>query len=294
MVRLRQIHFSPVLLYWKYTTNDSKQEHLPKTDRDSGKLSSGTTGMVLKEVRTIGSIDRTKVLCASSLAASIGDSIKNRALWLFVAFFAAVTIAGAVIGDNFRINRELLKQAEIKYGKDAATRLLAWEEMIRTDKSRSDREKLEKVNQFFNTRIRFVNDIDLWGVQDYWATPFETLCRNAGDCEDFAIAKFFTLKAIGMPEEKINIMYVKALQYGIAHMVLAYYSEPGVEPLILDNLIDGIVPASKRPDLLPVFGFNGSGLWTAKQRSQGKLTGTSSGRLRPWQDLQQKMSGNKL
>jgi predicted transglutaminase-like cysteine proteinase len=197
-------------------------------------------------------------------------STKKKASCLILIFVAAATIAGAVIGDNFRINRELLKQAEIKYGKDAATRLLEWEDAIRQDKSKSDREKLEKVNQFFNSRIRFVNDIDLWGVQDYWATPFETLCKNAGDCEDFAIAKFFTLKAIGMPEEKLNIMYVKALQYGIAHMVLAYYSEPGTEPLILDNLIDGIAPASKRPDLMPVFGFNGSGLWTAKQRSQGK------------------------
>jgi predicted transglutaminase-like cysteine proteinase len=241
-----------------------------------------------------GNDDRRTSRHASTLATRIGHSAKSRVFWLFVAFFSAAAIAGAVIGEKFHINRELLKQAEIRYGKDASTRLLEWEEMIRTDKSKSDREKIEKVNRFFNSRIRFVNDIDLWGVQDYWATPFEFLCRNAGDCEDFAIAKYFTLKAIGMPEEKLNIMYVKAVQYGIAHMVLAYYSTPGAEPLILDNLIDGIVPASKRPDLLPVFGFNGSGLWTAKQRSQGKLTGTSSGRLRPWQDLQQKMSGNKL
>jgi predicted transglutaminase-like cysteine proteinase len=249
--------------------------------------------MVLKEVRKIGSIDRTKSRYGSTLTAWIGHS-KKEALWLILAFFAAATIAGAVIGENFQINRELLKQAEIKYGKDAATRLLEWEDMIRRDNTKTDREKIEKVNQFFNTRIRFVNDIDLWGVQDYWATPFETLCRKAGDCEDFAIAKFFTLKAIGMPEEKLNIMYVKALQYGIAHMVLAYYSSPGAEPLILDNLIDGISPASKRPDLLPVFGFNGGGLWTAKQRSQGKLAGSSSDRLKPWQELQKKMSGNKL
>jgi hypothetical protein len=77
-------------------------------------------------------------------------------------------------------------------------------------------------------------------------------------------------------------------------MVLAYYSTPGAEPLILDNLIDGIAPASKRPDLLPVFGFNGSGLWTSKQRSQGKLAASSSDRLKPWQALQKKMSENKL
>jgi predicted transglutaminase-like cysteine proteinase len=250
------------------------------------------TGMMLKEVRKIGSINRSKFWRRPTQFAARHCS-RIEYLLLILAFFVAVAIAGAVIGENFQINRELLKQAEIKYGKDAGTRLLEWEDMIRKDKSKSDREKLEKVNQFFNTRIRFVNDIDLWGVQDYWATPFETLCRKAGDCEDFAIAKFFTLKAIGMPEEKLNIMYVKALQYGIAHMVLAYYSTPGAEPLILDNLIDGIAFASKRPDLLPVFGFNGGGLWTAKQRSKGELPG-SSDRLKPWQNLQKKMSENKL
>ena len=196
--------------------------------------------------------------------------------------------------EGFRINRELLKQAEIKYGKNAATRLLEWEDIIRTtDRSKSDREKLEKVNQFFNTRIRYASDVEVWGVKDYWATPLEFLCRNAGDCEDFAIAKFFTLKEIGVKEERLNIMYVKALQYGIAHMVLSYYSTPGAEPLILDNLIDGIAPASMRPDLLPVLGFNGSGLWTAKQRSQGKLP-LRSERLKPWRNLQKKLSESKL
>lgn len=229
-----------------------------------------------------------------SARTAVKKHLRGKSFLLGMAFFAAAVIAVAGVGENFRINRELLKQAEAKYGKDAGTRLLAWEDMIRKDNSTSDRQKLEKVNQFFNSRIRFASDWDVWGVEDYWATPFEFLCRNMGDCEDFAIAKFFTLKAIGVGEEKLNIMYVKALQYGIAHMVLAYYSTPGAEPLILDNLIDGIAPASKRPDLLPIFGFNGSGLWTAKQRSQGKLAGTSSDRLKPWQNLQKKMSDNKL
>jgi len=229
-------------------------------------------------------------------AASLRGAIslrKTGPVLLILALFAAA-IAGAVItGENFQINRELLKQAEEKYGKEAGTRLLAWEEMIRQDKSPTDWEKLEKVNHFFNSRIRFVNDIDLWKVQDYWATPFEFLCRQAGDCEDFAIAKFFTLKAMGMDEEKINISYVKAIQYGIAHMVLTYYSEPEAEPLVLDNLVDAIAPASRRPDLMPVFSFNGSGLWTAKQRGKGKLAGGSD-RLKPWQELQKKMAEGKL
>jgi predicted transglutaminase-like cysteine proteinase len=224
----------------------------------------------------------------------MGECCKKAGIVLLILLLLVVVVAGAVIrGENFRIDRDLLKQAEAKYGKDAVTRLLEWEEMIRQDRSRTDREKLEKANHFFNSRIRFASDMEIWGVQDYWATPFELLCRKAGDCEDFAIAKYFTLKAMGMEEEKLNISYVKAIQYRIAHMVLTYYSEPDAEPLVLDNLTDTLSPASSRTDLLPVFSFNGSGLWTAKQRGKGKFAGGSD-RLKPWQDLQQKMTGNKL
>ncbi|WP_459936463.1 transglutaminase-like cysteine peptidase [Desulfonatronum parangueonense] len=214
---------------------------------------------------------------------------RNYRTWLFAILIAAAVCPSAFADENFRINREILNQAATRYGEGAVTRLLEWEDMIRnTDRTKSDLEKLEKVNQFFNTRIMYVTDMELWGVEDYWATPFEFLSRNAGDCEDFAIAKYFTLKAMGVKEEKLNIMYVKALQFGIAHMVLAYYSTPEAEPLILDNYIDAILPASKRPDLLPVFGFNGSGLWSARQRAQGSLPGRSE-RLRPWQELQSRM-----
>jgi predicted transglutaminase-like cysteine proteinase len=213
---------------------------------------------------------------------------------LVLTVFAGLVIAAPVITETvFRFDKEFLKKAEEKCGKEAPARFTAWEELIHNDKSPSDREKLSKVNHFYNSRIRFVSDIELWGVQDYWATPIEFLCKNAGDCEDYAIAKFFTLKAMGVAEDKLNIAYVKALQYNIAHMVLTYYSEPGAEPLVLDNLIDSIEPASKRTDLMPVFSFNSAGLWTAKERGKGKLAGGSD-RLKPWQGLLQKMSKNEL
>ena len=219
---------------------------------------------------------------------------KNKSILLVLTVFAGLVIAAPVITETiFRFDKEFLKKAEEKCGKEGPARFTAWEELIHNDKSPSDREKLSKVNHFYNSRIRFVNDIDLWGVQDYWATPIEFLCKNAGDCEDFAIAKYFTLKAMGVAEEKLNIAYVKAIQYNIAHMVLTYYSEPGAEPLVLDNLIDSIDPASKRTDLMPVFSFNGLGLWTAKERGKGKMAG-SADRLKPWQGLMQKMSENKL
>jgi predicted transglutaminase-like cysteine proteinase len=213
---------------------------------------------------------------------------------LILPIIIALMIAVPVITETlFRFDKEFLKKAEEKCGKEAPARFTAWEELINKDKSPSDRDKLEKVNHFYNSRIQFVSDIDLWGLQDYWATPIEFLCKKAGDCEDFAIAKFFTLKAMGVAEEKLNIAYVKAIQYNIAHMVLTYYSEPGAEPLVLDNLIDAIEPASKRPDLMPVFSFNSAGLWTAKERGKGKLAGGSD-RLKPWQGLLQKMAKNEL
>ncbi|MDI6743526.1 MAG: transglutaminase-like cysteine peptidase, partial [Smithella sp.] len=190
--------------------------------------------------------------------------------------------------EKFHIDPKIIQKAQEKYGQEAKTRLVSWQELINTD-FLSDREKLEKVNSFFNKNTSFVNDMDLYGVKDYWATPIEFLSRGAGDCEDYAIAKYFSLKMMGIAEEKLRIAYVKALQQNMFHMVMVYYSNPTAEPLILDNLIDTITPASARKDLLPIFTFNGAGLWLAHDRGQGKLAGKSS-RLTAWNDLLQRMA----
>lgn len=219
--------------------------------------------------------------------------LKQTFIWLIFVMLAGFVTNLALSKGDFSLDREVLQKAAKKYGKEAHDRLIAWEDLIRQDRGSSDLDKLKKTNDFFNSRIRFVNDNDVWGVKDYWATPFEFICKSAGDCEDFAIAKYFTLKALGIPDERLKITYVKALQYNIHHMVLTYYSNPEAEPLVLDNLVDSINPASKRTDLAPIFSFNGSGLWTAKQRGQGKMAG-SANRIRLWQDLLQKMSENSL
>jgi len=219
----------------------------------------------------------------------------NKFEWILLL---SILLSGLIIiepvfnGENFRLNREVLKKAESKYGRDALNRLLLWEDLIQKDKNSSDLQKLDKVNRFFN-KMEFVNDVYLWGVKDYWATPIEFICQNAGDCEDFAIAKYFTLKAMGVSERKLNVTYVKSLRYNMHHMVLTYYGKPGAEPLVLDNLSDSIDMASKRNDLIPIFTFNGTGLWLAHQRGQGKLAGASS-RITPWQDLLQRMSDHPL
>ena len=158
---------------------------------------------------------------------------------------------------------QILKNAESRYGNlgQAQARILDWEALIKSSAALPELDKLNEVNRFFNRKVRFVDDIQLWRENDYWATPLEMLIKGAGDCEDYSIAKYFTLRRLGIPSEKLRITYVKALNYNQAHMVLTYYASPSAEPLVLDNLINDIRPASQRKDLLPVYAFNAEGLY---------------------------------
>jgi predicted transglutaminase-like cysteine proteinase len=207
--------------------------------------------------------------------------------------YLALVVLLCCLGDEaeganrFTLDAATLETVEKKYGQQARRRLVSWETLIRDDDSATDEEKLNKVNVFFN-RLQFVDDKVHWGKVDYWATPVEFLATGAGDCEDFALAKYFTLKAIGVEERKLNMTYVKALRLNQAHMVVTYFRKPGAEPLVLDNLVAEIEPATKRKDLLPVYSFNGSGLWLAKARGQGEMVGGSD-RLKRWQDLLQRL-----
>jgi predicted transglutaminase-like cysteine proteinase len=144
-------------------------------------------------------------------------------------------------------------------------------------------QRLRRFNDFFNQRIAFVDDMANWGKLDYWASPLESLDRGKGDCEDYAIAKYFSLLATGMPEAKLRLVYVRAMLDGRpqAHMVLAYYAQPEAEPLILDNLNPELKPASARGDLAPVFSFNSEGLW---QGVSGSSAGNPVVRLSMWRD----------
>ena len=205
-----------------------------------------------------------------------------RPIWLAIAVFLFAFLSVEARGP-FMLDLDMLDKVEEKYGIEARTRLLDWQNLINEDQSTSDLEKLQIVNEFFN-QVQFIDDQLLWKQTDYWATPVEFLTKDGGDCEDFSIAKYFTLKKMGVEEEKLNLTYVKALELDQAHMVVTYYERPAAEPLVLDNLISEIVPASKRKDLMPVFSFNGSGLWLAKERSRGKKVGNSD-RYRRWMDL---------
>jgi len=182
----------------------------------------------------------------------------------------------------------MLSLASQRYGDRGVVSVTAWRGLLNQTANQSDAVKLRWVNDFFNRRVRFGEDGDIWGKHDYWTTPLELLGRAEGDCEDFAIAKYVTLKLLGIPSEKLRMTYVKARIGGPqstivqAHMVLSYYPAPGAEPLVLDNLISDIRPASRRSDLTMVFGFNTEGLWVGAVNPRAA---SASQRLSKWQSV---------
>ncbi len=195
----------------------------------------------------------------------------------------AVCLVWVGVGSHAWVSERMLTQAQ-RLGPSVAARaqLLAQEIMEAQDLEEESR--LKGVNTFFNRAIQFRDDKDVWGQLDYWASPLEMMNRGQGDCEDFAIAKYFALMAAGVPSAKLRLVYVRA-QIGAvtqAHMVLAYYSDPLAEPLILDNLLGDIRPASRRPDLKPVFSFNAEGMWQGVGASSA---GDPSARLSRWRDM---------
>lgn len=153
-----------------------------------------------------------------------------------------------------------------------------------------EEDKLRRINDFFNQNILFDDDANVWDRPDYWATPLETIGRGRGDCEDFAIAKYFSLRLSGVALSKLRLVYVKArlpTDFGDvpqAHMVLAYYARPTAEPLVLDNLQTAIRPASQRGDLHPIFSFNSEGVFAGVAGTERASAG-GVGRLSRWQDL---------
>ncbi|MAA64030.1 MAG: sulfate adenylyltransferase [Alteromonadaceae bacterium] len=208
----------------------------------------------------------------------IRQGIKLVCLALMLATSAVIAI---------ELSDRLLNYVAEKYGEDAKNRLTQWQKLQTIAQNAPVDRQLRLVNSFFN-ELNFVNDIEHWHTEDYWATPVEFLATNGGDCEDFSIAKYLTLRAMGVPDEQLRITYVKALQLNQAHMVLAWYPTPTADPLILDNLINEIRPASERNDLEPVYSFNGKGLWLQQLNNSSKRIGDAD-TLSRWTDLNERM-----
>ena len=186
---------------------------------------------------------------------------------------------------------EIKGKVHDQYGPIGVERVERWEKLVWDITYLNTADQLREVNQFFN-KLTFRSDRDHWHQEDYWATPIETLASNGGDCEDFAIAKYFTLRQLGVPAKSMRITYVKALRLNEPHMVLTYYPDQG-EPLVLDILVPEMLPASKRPDLEPVYSFNAEGLWKARTRGEDTRLGDADD-ISMWRDLRVRLGLGSL
>jgi len=187
------------------------------------------------------------------------------------------------------ISKTQLERFAKKYNAKAVKRLKLWNKMMVRSTNLNELKKLKAVNNYFN-RIKFLRDSKHWGKPDYWATMHEFIGTGAGDCEDFATAKYFSLKLLGVSDSKLQLSYVKLeskqKKFDAAHMVMSYYSTPDAIPILLDNVNLRLKLASQRPDITPVFNFNASGLLKSKHR--GKPSKTMQYSLSAWKRLMKK------
>ncbi|GEB72783.1 transglutaminase-like cysteine peptidase [Pseudoalteromonas carrageenovora] len=203
--------------------------------------------------------------------------------YLLLFFLLSSGVFASRLSIQFNTFIELMGQ---KYGPARVAVARSWQSMLVQTQNKPEQQQILIVNDFFARNLRYQTDILLWKQNDYWATPLETLGRGLGDCEDYAIAKYISLRALGVSDDKLRLIYVKAKLAGSnktqAHMVLGYFATPNAQPLILDSLITKVLPAAKRVDLSPVFSFNSQGLWA---NNSTKSVASPTARLSRWRKI---------
>ncbi|MDF1884522.1 transglutaminase-like cysteine peptidase [Sulfurimonas sp. SAG-AH-194-C21] len=216
----------------------------------------------------------------------------RKSTFLYFILFLLFLQTNIYAKEVYFIDNATLELAEKNHGEKARQRMISLVKLLNTIQNKTELEKLKYINDFFNA-ITYSSDLKVWNKKDYWATREEFLSIDQGDCEDYVIAKYFSLRQLGLSNEKIFLTYVKAIKYRQSHMILTYYENKNSIPLILDNIVQTILPASKRKDLLPLFNFNGEKIYMAKQRGLGRVVPKGKINLKQWSNLILKIKREK-
>lgn len=184
------------------------------------------------------------------------------------------------------ITDDIKQKALKKYGPGAKKRFTVIHKKLLNDlKDASELEKLDAVNSWYNY-IQYASDKKLYHVNDYWATLYEFVGKGKGDCEDYTIAKYYTLKELGIDPNKMKFTYVIYKSRSgkkISHMVLSYFRKPKPklkrDILILDNTNHKVLPASKRKNIVKMIKM---------------INGDTGAQSRKWKELDQNMKRMKL
>lgn len=210
-----------------------------------------------------------------------------------LALILFVGVSGYAVSEAVLNFERFYQSIYSQYGEQRSRLAKTWQKTIDDVQNLPERQKLQEVNNFVNKVVRYQSDISNNGVKDHWSSLVETFGKGAGDCEDYAIAKYVTLRLAGVADKHLRLIYVKAFYGGRtqAHMVLGYYQTPDSMPLILDNLISEVKPATQRNDLKPVFSFNSKGLWAGLSKA---TTSNPMARLSRWQQVVTKLKSEGI
>jgi predicted transglutaminase-like cysteine proteinase len=172
-----------------------------------------------------------------------------------------------------------------------SARLVKYKRLLSKAKDFSTIKKLSYTNSFYN-KILPINDETKYQVDDYWATPKEFLIEGRGDCEDYAIAKYFTLLSLGIKENKLFLAVVKVKNATNYHMILLYIENKNSMPLVLDNLSFKVVPLNKRPKLKVKFIFNEKESFILKNKKIHKKVKIDWGKENKWENILKRVYEN--
>jgi len=138
-----------------------------------------------------------------------------------------------------------------------SARVMVWKDVLDNLKHNSTIDQVAGVNDFIN-KFQYINDSDNYEQSDYWATPLEFISKG-GDCEDFAIAKYASLKALGFSPSQMRIAVVRDTIKDIPHAVLIVYVEG--KSFVLDNQDKQVEETASVTRYKPIFSINSSGWW---------------------------------
>ncbi|WP_297440266.1 transglutaminase-like cysteine peptidase [Sulfurimonas sp.] len=201
-------------------------------------------------------------------------------------FLVTIFFLLAVFLNAKLISQDLEQRAQKKYGEFAKNRFISIQkDLLDKYKDADELTKLNAVNTWVNA-LRYASDRTVYGVADYWATLYEFVGKDKGDCEDYTIAKYYILKEMGVDPHKMKFTYVVYRDRRgalVAHMVLSYLKKPNQKSksdiLILGNNNKRVLPASQRPDLLKMIKM---------------INGDTGPKSKKWKKLEANMKRKKL
>ena len=171
--------------------------------------------------------------------------------------FILLFTVSLLFGDNYpNFSQEELKRLD----KINFNRIQDYQFFMQSCKSKSKIKQLHTVNLYLNNLLGQYDDV-IQKQEDKWSTPKEFLTIGYGDCEDYAIIKYYSLIKLGFDEKKLFITVVKEKFHNASHMVLSYFRYKGIAPLILDNLSFKVLNISKRTDLEVQVFINKTGVY---------------------------------